>query len=268
MPVTNFVNQFRPVLARLDEATRTDGSPQVYCVVGSPGVGKTAVVVHWAHLHKEHTPTVRCSPIFAASIQPVHQPYLARCSTASWPRSDWQARSREARWKVVPRRIARRCPLAECSSYSTTRLMLARSTAVPGRGEHGGAHQPRHVAGADGQGGSGCPGHPAFACFGGPGLAGPAHRPRACRHRPGRRGAGPSLRLPATGIAIAGERVASGYYARVADLVEELSNEADVLDALDTDDEATALRVVFSVSYRHLTPDQRRTFRFLGWHPA
>jgi hypothetical protein len=44
------------VLTRLAEAVRSDDSPRVYCVVGSPGVGKTAVTVHWAHRHEEHYP--------------------------------------------------------------------------------------------------------------------------------------------------------------------------------------------------------------------
>ncbi|MEU4442404.1 tetratricopeptide repeat protein [Actinosynnema sp. NPDC050801] len=75
-------------------------------------------------------------------------------------------------------------------------------------------------------------------------------------------------RLPLA-LRIAAERVASQPSLGVADLNEELAAERERLDVLDADDdEATAVRSVFSWSYRALTPDAARLFRLLGLHPG
>ncbi|WP_410662268.1 ATP-binding protein [Amycolatopsis sp. lyj-84] len=70
-------------------------------------------------------------------------------------------------------------------------------------------------------------------------------------------------------LRIAGERVAAHSYLRVADLLAELASEARRLDAFETgDDEMSALRPVFSWSYRSLDPETARVFRLLGLHPG
>ena len=262
MAVTNFVNQ-TGVLTRLAEAVRPDGSPRVYCVVGAPGVGKTAVTVHWAHLHKEHYPD---GVLFAdlRGFDPTGSPaepgevldgFLAALGlTDAGPP---EGRAGAYRTALSTRRMlvvldnaasaAQVRPLLPggastvlLTSRATLRALKIREGAVVLDIEPLPASEAVELlsrvtgAGTD------------------PDLGELARR---CGYLP-------------LALRIAGERVASGYYARVADLVEELSNEADVLDLLDTDDESTALRPVFSVSYRHLAPDQRRLFRFVGLSPG
>lgn len=268
MAATNFVNQ-AAVLARLDEATRTDGSSQIYCVVGSPGVGKTAVVVHWAHLRKEHYPD---GVLFAdlRGFDPAGPPalpgevldgFLAALGLAgAFEGSPLEGRAAAYRTAMSARRMLVVLDNAADAgqvrplfpSGASTVVLTSRAT-LRGLTVREGAValdiQPLPVPEAQ----------DLLAR-----LIGPEHAAtdpaveelaRRCGYLP-------------LALRIAGERIATGYYAQVTDLVEELSNEADVLDVLDTDDEATALRAVFFVSYRHLTPDQRRTFRFLGLAPG
>jgi len=69
-------------------------------------------------------------------------------------------------------------------------------------------------------------------------------------------------------IRIAAERVSAQPYARLSDVVGDLSQEAGRLDLMSTeDDEATAVRAVFSWSYRPLDPPVARMFRLLGLCP-
>ncbi|MFI9387749.1 ATP-binding protein [Kutzneria sp. NPDC052558] len=69
-------------------------------------------------------------------------------------------------------------------------------------------------------------------------------------------------------LRIAGERLAEGGYAGVAELVSELADERDRLDVLATDDDAGAVRAVFSLSYKALTAQVAEVFRLLGLHPG
>ncbi|WP_412539122.1 tetratricopeptide repeat protein [Longispora sp. K20-0274] len=75
-------------------------------------------------------------------------------------------------------------------------------------------------------------------------------------------------RLPLA-LRIAAELAASRPGTTLAELVEELSDERDRLDLLAAgDDGHTAVRAVFSWSYRHLDADAARAFRLLGTHPG
>ncbi|MBP2330432.1 tetratricopeptide (TPR) repeat protein [Kibdelosporangium banguiense] len=66
-------------------------------------------------------------------------------------------------------------------------------------------------------------------------------------------------------LRIAAERLVASPHLTVADLVEELAEERERLDALDSgDDEFTNVRAVFSWSYRALPADAARMFRLLG----
>jgi tetratricopeptide (TPR) repeat protein len=72
-------------------------------------------------------------------------------------------------------------------------------------------------------------------------------------------------------LRIAGERVAGDEHGSLGDIVGDLNGERDRLDALASDgalDETTAVRSVFSWSYRGLTPEAARLFRYLGLHPG
>jgi tetratricopeptide (TPR) repeat protein len=72
--------------------------------------------------------------------------------------------------------------------------------------------------------------------------------------------------LPLT-LRIAAERVAIRPHVRLSDLAADLMAEDDRLDALTIcDDEATQVRHVFSWSYRALPGQTARAFRFLGLH--
>ena len=71
-------------------------------------------------------------------------------------------------------------------------------------------------------------------------------------------------RLPLA-LRIAAERVASHPRSALADLVSELTDAHDRLDLLSAgDDDAAAVRAVFSWSYRTLSPDAARVFRLMG----
>ncbi|MFS8095737.1 tetratricopeptide repeat protein [Lentzea alba] len=76
---------------------------------------------------------------------------------------------------------------------------------------------------------------------------------------------GRCARLPLA-LSIAAARVANRPGARLAELVEELGDEDSRLDALDLGDVDLDLRVVFSWSYRALSPTDQTAFRLLGLH--
>jgi tetratricopeptide (TPR) repeat protein len=72
-------------------------------------------------------------------------------------------------------------------------------------------------------------------------------------------------------LRIAAERAATHPHVTLADLAEELAVARDRLDLLATaeqEDEATAVRAVFSWSYHALAPEAARAFRLLGLHPG
>lgn len=66
-------------------------------------------------------------------------------------------------------------------------------------------------------------------------------------------------------LRIAAEKLASNPGMHIADLVEELAEERERLDALSIEgDDAATLRAVFSWSYRTLPPDRKHVFRLLS----
>lgn len=76
-------------------------------------------------------------------------------------------------------------------------------------------------------------------------------------------------RLPLA-LRIAAERAASHPHMRLDDLISDLRDESALWDALSTgiDDEAEAVRSVFTWSYRALPAHSARLFRLLGLHPG
>lgn len=68
-------------------------------------------------------------------------------------------------------------------------------------------------------------------------------------------------------LAIAAARAAALPSLPLAALAGELESEPDLLDALDTGDQMTSLRAVFSWSYRQLPEATARLFRLLSAHP-
>nr|WP_228046134.1 AfsR/SARP family transcriptional regulator [Saccharopolyspora sp. HNM0983] len=67
-------------------------------------------------------------------------------------------------------------------------------------------------------------------------------------------------------LRVAAERIRSRRSRDIASLVAELDVEHDRLDLLDTGDERTSIRAVLSWSYRQLSPEAARLFRFCGFH--
>ena len=67
-------------------------------------------------------------------------------------------------------------------------------------------------------------------------------------------------------LRIAADRAADRPHVTLADLAGQLTAAHDLLDVLASEDEATAVRAVFSWSYRALAPDAARMFRLLGLH--
>jgi tetratricopeptide (TPR) repeat protein/transcriptional regulator with XRE-family HTH domain len=69
-------------------------------------------------------------------------------------------------------------------------------------------------------------------------------------------------------LAVAAARAAARPRFPLAALAAELSKSADRLDALDAGDPAASVQAVFSWSYRQLSSDAARMFRLLGIHPG
>ncbi|PSL04581.1 DNA-binding SARP family transcriptional activator [Haloactinopolyspora alba] len=70
-------------------------------------------------------------------------------------------------------------------------------------------------------------------------------------------------------VRIAGELMNAHPDRPIAELAAEFADQRSALDVLDAGgDEATAVRTVFSWSYRRLPPDVARAFRLLGLHPG
>lgn len=71
------------------------------------------------------------------------------------------------------------------------------------------------------------------------------------------------------GIRIAAERIATRGHLSLADVADDLAEEANRLDVLTVrGDDETTVRSVFSWSYRHLDAEDARCFRILGLHPG
>ena len=74
-------------------------------------------------------------------------------------------------------------------------------------------------------------------------------------------------RLPLA-LAISAARAATQPALPLAALADDLVDEQDRLDALDTGEQATSVRAVFSWSYRQLSAPAARMFRLFGSHPG
>ena len=69
-------------------------------------------------------------------------------------------------------------------------------------------------------------------------------------------------------LRIAAERLRDRPDGRIGDLVDVLSDAPSRLDVLDSGDDDTSVRAVFAASYRHLPPSAARLLRLFGIHPG
>ncbi|SDG19699.1 Tetratricopeptide repeat-containing protein [Lentzea fradiae] len=259
-------------LAKLDGlAARRAGSAPIGIVAGSPGVGKTALAVHWAWRERARFPDGDLyfdlhgySPGPALTADDALSAFLLALDVPGEkvPRGV-EAKAALFRSLLVGRRmlilldnVTRPDDVrAVLPSTPECLLLVTSRSSLPGLVARNSAYRItldmlppadsaallREVIGTD-------------RTDEDPGAIGElADR---CGHLP-------------LALRIAGERVAAHPHRRLGDLLGQLASETDRLDVLETDgDEMSAIRAVFSWSYRALAPETARVFRMLALHPG
>lgn len=255
-------------LAKLDTLLIESGTT-VFLVVGAAGVGKTALAVRWAHTVRSQFPDGDIyvdlhgyDPVVPAPSEQVLERVLRALgvSTRNMP-GDLEAQSALYRSLLAGRRMLVVLDNAATADQvrpllpgsSTCRVVVTSRQRLSGLVAREGAARltldPLHpteavsllgrIIGADRVEEE---------------RAAAADLTRACAYLP-------------LALRIAAERAAAHPRLTLAELAHQLSDELDRLDLLTVDDdESTAVRVVFSWSYRALPPRLSRVFRLLGLH--
>lgn len=251
-----------------------DGPPQVglFVIVGTAGVGKTSLAVHWAHrVHNRFPDGQLCvnlhgyDPGVPLTAEMVLDRFLRALNVA--PKTipgDMEAKAALYRTLLADRRVL--ILLDNAASAGQVRPLLPGSpgclvlvtsrSRLSGLGVRNGARRVtldllpevdaidllRTVTATYRRGDA----PEAFA-----------ELARLC------------ARLPLA-LRIAAERAASHPHMPLADLIRDLRDESALWDALSADDEddADAVRTVFAWSYRALPEPAARLFRLLGLHPS
>lgn len=270
--VRGFVNRFHD-LARLDEVVDDSAAPgATIVVVGTAGVGKTSLAVHWAHRVRDRFPDGQLyvnlhgyDPGPPITPQEALGRFLHALSVpgAAVP-ADLESRGALFRSLLAGRRmlvvldnaatVGQVRPLlpgnSECLVLVTSRSSLTGLVARDG------AHRLSLRV-----------------------LTEAEATELIQRITSGYRDqddtadiaelAGLCARLPLA-LRIAAERAINRPWLPLRDLITELRDESALWDELtaDDDDESDAIRTVFAWSYRALTPEASRMFRFLGLHPG
>ena len=248
-----------------------NGSPTVVAITGTAGAGKTALALHWAHRAASHFPDGQ-----------LHV-NLRGYDPSGIPVSPAQATRGLLLGLGVPRE---EIPDTEDAQGGLYRSLLADRRALIVLDNARDADQVRPLL----PGGPGClvlvtsrsamtglvAGENAFPVP----LGMLAHRDAeallATRLGQDRTEAEPDAVEQIIGLcaglplalAIAAARAAALPSLPLAALAGELESEPDLLDALDTGDQMTSLRAVFSWSYRQLPEATARLFRLLSAHPG
>jgi tetratricopeptide (TPR) repeat protein/transcriptional regulator with XRE-family HTH domain len=244
----------------------------VTVITGTPGIGKTALAVHWAH----HVAGQFTDGVLYANLRG-HDPDGAPAQPADV--LDGFLRALGAAPAVIPPSVDGRSALLRSLVHGKQTLILLDNAATPG--------QVRPLL-------PGSPGCVAVVTSRSR-MSGLVARDGARRVTIGaltetevmlllQRILGPA-RVDAEPMAaaeiaqrcaglplalrIAADRAATHPHLTLADLADQLAAEHDRLDVLTSDgDEAAAVRTVFSWSYTALPADAARMFRVLGLHPG
>ncbi|MEQ4305761.1 tetratricopeptide repeat protein [Plantactinospora sp. B6F1] len=259
----------RPVLAELDAAARTPAAGgRVVVVNGMPGVGKTTLVLHWAHRHRDRFPDGQLylnADAYGPTLPVSPEDALGRFLRALGVPADRVPTGGEQRRERFTQLLAGRqmliildnvrnsdqvrplLPAAEgCVTVVTSRNRLMsltirqgiRSITVPPLPDDDRRTLLSRVIGTDRAGGE--PGPVETLAQFSDGL------PLALR--------------------IMGEQITARPRASIADLVDELWGR--LLDFPEDDEEDVRLSTVFAWSYNELDPPASRLFRLLGLHPG
>jgi DNA-binding SARP family transcriptional activator len=247
------------------------GTPTVVAITGTAGVGKTALALHWAHRVAGHFPDGQLHVNlrgYAPSGAPVTASEAIRVLLIGLgvPREQipdtQEAQAGLYRSLMADKRVL--LVLDNARDPDQVRPLLPGGpgclTLVTSRSALSGL-----VAGVSA--------NPVPLGL----LAQPdAQALLAARLGPGRTSAEPAAvrqiirlcaRLPLA-LAITAARAATQPALPLSALAAELADEQDRLDALDTGEQATSVRAVFSWSYRQLSEPAARMFRLLGCHPG
>ncbi|MGP4017459.1 ATP-binding protein [Saccharopolyspora sp. 5N708] len=271
--VPGFVNRTEE-LERLDVilADRGQGAIATCVVVGTAGVGKTSLAVHWAHQVADHFPDGQLyvnlhgyDPDTPVTADQALERLLRSMGVAaeSIP-VDLESRAALYRSLLAGRRVL--VVLDNAASVSQVRpllpgvagclVLVTSRSRLSGLVARDGAY--RVTLGV-------FPDHEAVKLL--RGITAGNRLPdeaaeltelaRLC------------ARLPLA-LRIAAERAISRPRTPLRDLIAELRDESALWDALtaDADDESDAVRTVFAWSYRALPEDASRLFRLLGLHPG
>lgn len=254
-----------------DRASRHPATVVISAIAGAPGIGKTSLAVHWAHQVQDRFPDGQLyvnlrgddRGTAATADQVLDSFLLALGRPAQRIPQDSEAKSALYRTLLAGRKIL--VLLDNAGSPDQIRPLLPNEPAclvlVTSRSRLSGlvARDGALRIGLDVLG-------PDEACEL---LSEIVEVGRSAREREMLAELARQCAYLPLALRIAAERVAGRAHLTVAEMVRELAVEHRRLDVLAADDdEATAVRAVFSTSYRALSSDTARVFRLLGLHPG
>jgi tetratricopeptide (TPR) repeat protein len=257
-------------LDKLD-ALLDSGAPSAIVLAGTGGMGKTALAVHWAHRVRDRFPD--------GDLYVDLRGYDSAVPVTAEQALDGFLRALDVPSEKIPQKIDTlialyRSLLADrrmlvvldnaatatqvrplLPSGSTCTVLVTSRSRLSGLVARDGAHRITLDVMSPGEAGSllrDIIGTVRFEAA----LDAAAELARRCAYLP-------------LALRIAADRVVTRPHLAVSDLVEDLVRVGDRLDILAADDdETTAVRSVFSWSYRALPSDAARVFRLLGLHPG
>lgn len=255
-------------LTRLLDAAAFTGPVLISAISGTPGVGKTALAVHWAHRVRDRFPDGQLFVDLRGydARQPVHvgdalAAFLRALGRDEVP-VDIDERAATYRSLLAGRRML--VVLDNAATVEQVRPLLPGSPtcvtvvtsrdSLPGLVARNGARRVELDALTLAEAA-----RLIEALVGERALVDPAATSALARH---------CCQLPLA-LRIAAEVAASRVGAPLADLVGELADQSRRLDLLDLpDDPQAAVRSVFSWSFRRMPSGAARLFRLLGLHPG